>query len=75
VLQHGLKVVVFGLAGFAFASWLPLIAAMILSGYIGTVTGTRLLENLPEEKFRFWFKILLTLLAADMIQRGLAALI
>ncbi len=28
-VQHGLKIVVFGLAGFAFWQWLPLVAAMI----------------------------------------------
>ena len=39
--QHGLKIVVFGLAGFAFWQWLPLIAAMIVSGYLGTVYGTQ----------------------------------
>ncbi len=31
-VQHGLKIVVFGLAGFAFWNWLPLIAAMIAFG-------------------------------------------
>lgn len=72
VLQHGLKVIVFGLLGFAFLAWLPLVAAMIFTGYIGTILGSRLLERIPEESFRFWFKILLTVLAADMIRRGLA---
>ena len=38
--QHLLKIVVFGLAGFAFWEWVPLVAAMILSGFIGTVYGT-----------------------------------
>ena len=74
VLQHGLKVVAFALLGFAFADWLPLVAAMIATGYLGTITGSRLLERMPEEAFRFWFRILLTLLAADMIRRGVMAL-
>lgn len=74
-VQHLLKIVVFGLAGFAFASWLPLVAAMIVSGYLGTVYGTRLLERLPEESFAFWFKVGLTLLAADMVRRGATELI
>lgn len=73
-VQHFLKIVVFGLAGFAFAQWLPLVAAMIASGYLGTVHGSRWLESLPEETFRRWFRIGLTLLAADMIRRGLLAL-
>src|SRR5690606_6998789 len=47
--QHLLKIVVFALAGFAFWEWVPLVAAMILSGYMGTVYGTSLLERMPEE--------------------------
>lgn len=74
-VQHALKIVVFGLAGFAFWQWLPLIVLMIGSGYLGTVYGTRLLERLPEESFRRWFRIGITLLALDMIRRGLMALI
>lgn len=72
-VQHFLKVVVFGFAGFAFAAWLPLVAAMIASGYLGTVYGSVWLERLPEETFRRWFKIGITLLALDMLRRGLMA--
>ncbi|MEO5323065.1 sulfite exporter TauE/SafE family protein [Mesorhizobium sp. CC13] len=75
VAQHGLKIVVFGLAGFAFRDWLPLIAAMIVSGYLGTVYGTRLLERMPEESFRKWFKIAITVLALDLLRRGVAGLV
>ena len=74
VAQHGLKIVVFGLAGFAFAEWLPLIGAMIVSGFLGTVYGTRLLERMPEESFRKWFKIAITVLALDLLRRGLMGL-
>ena len=73
--QHFLKIVVFGFAGFAFGQWLPLVAAMIASGYLGTVYGTALLERLPEETFRRWFKIGLTLLALDLVRRGIAGMI
>ena len=72
-VQHFLKVVVFGLAGFAFAAWAPLVAVMIASGYLGTVHGSAWLEKLPEETFRRWFKVGITLLALDMIRRGLMA--
>jgi uncharacterized membrane protein YfcA len=71
-VQHLLKVVVFGVAGFAFAAWVPLVAVMIVSGYLGTVYGSKLLDRLPEDKFRFWFRIGITLLALDMVRRGLA---
>lgn len=73
-VQHLLKIVVFGIAGFAFAAWLPLIAAMVLSGYLGTVYGSRLLDSMPEATFRFWFRIGLTVLALDMMRRGIAAI-
>lgn len=72
-IQHLLKIIVFGFAGFAFASWLPLVAAMIASGYLGTIYGSKLLETLPERQFRRWFRIGITLLALDMVRRGLVA--
>ena len=72
--QHGIKIVAFGLTGFAFAPWLPLIAAMIASGYIGTLLGTRGLDRLPEATFRRWFKIAVTALALDLVRRGWSAL-
>lgn len=71
-LQHLLKVAAFALAGFAFAGWLPLVAAMIASGYLGTVYGSALLERLPEASFRRWFRIGITVLALDMVRRGVA---
>ncbi|MCT8998182.1 sulfite exporter TauE/SafE family protein [Chelativorans intermedius] len=74
-VQHGLKVAAFALAGFAFARWLPLVLVMIACGYLGTVYGSRLLDRLPEEGFRRWFRIALTLLALDLMRRGLAGLL
>ena len=72
--QHLLKIVVFGIAGFAFRDWIPLIAAMIASGFVGTVYGTALLERMPEATFRKWFRIGITLLALDLLRRGLIGL-
>ena len=69
-VHHGLKVLVFGLIGFAFADWLPLIAAMILTGYLGTLSGSWLLSRIPEHSFRLAFKLLITVLALDMLRRG-----
>lgn len=74
-VQHGLKIVVFGLAGFAFWDWLPLILAMIGSGFLGTVYGTRLLDRLPEESFRRWFKIGVSVLALDLLRQGIRGLL
>jgi uncharacterized membrane protein YfcA len=72
-VQHFLKVVAFTIAGFAFARWLPLIAVMIAAGYLGTISGSRWLDRMPEEQFRFWFRIVVTLLALDLVRRGLIA--
>lgn len=67
VIQHGMKIVVFGTLGFAYAQWAPLIAAMIASGVVGTWVGTRTLDNLPEATFRLGFKIVMTLVSLHMI--------
>ena len=67
MLQHGLKLIVFGLLGFAFQDWVPLVIAMIGTGFLGTFTGKKLLERLPEKVFGYVFKGLLTLLAARLI--------
>lgn len=66
-LQHLLKVLVFGLAGFAFYRWLPLMAGMILTGYAGTRVGLKLMGKMPEQLFRVLFRWILTLLAIRLI--------
>lgn len=66
-LQHSLKVMVFILAGFAYAPWLPLIIAALASGFCGTFLGTRLLQNMPEKLFRTVLKWLLTVLAIYLL--------
>lgn len=66
VLQHGLKILAFGLIGFAYAEWLPLLAAMIASGVAGTLLGTRALDNIPERTFRLAFRITMTLLGLQI---------
>ncbi|MBO9357097.1 TSUP family transporter [Bordetella petrii] len=67
VIQHGMKILVFGTLGFAYAQWGPLIATMIASGVAGTWVGTRTLDNLPEATFRLGFKIVMTLASLHMI--------
>ena len=74
-VQHLLKIGAFAALGFAFAPWWPLIGAMIASGFVGTVLGGRLLHRLPERAFRRGLKILLTLLALNLLaQAGFALL-
>jgi uncharacterized protein len=68
--QHALKVAAFALAGFAFFQWLPLMAAMIGTGYLGTLAGTQILHSMPEKRFRLVFSIVMTVLALDLVRRG-----
>ncbi|GAB4363122.1 MAG: hypothetical protein Kow0026_27420 [Oricola sp.] len=69
-IQHVLKVAVFGVLGFDLAPWLPLAFAMIASGYLGTVMGARLLQNMDEALFRLWFRIAVTVLAVELLRRA-----
>jgi len=72
VIQHGMKILVFGTLGFAYAQWAPLIAAMIASGLAGTWVGTRTLDNLPEATFRLGFKIVMTAVSLHMLWQAFA---
>ncbi len=67
VFQHALKVLAFSALGFAFAAWLPLVAAMIASGFLGTYAGTRLLKRLPTAVFRRAVAIILLALGARLV--------
>lgn len=67
-VQHSLKIVAFGIAGFAFWEWLPLVFLIVLSGFIGTKAGTLLLNKMPEEKLKLCFKIVMTLVALDLLR-------
>jgi len=69
-VQHALKILAFGVVGFAFGQWLPLVVAMIVSGYLGTKAGTLLMNKLPEKRLKQLFKITLTMVAIDLIRRG-----
>ncbi|WPD74378.1 sulfite exporter TauE/SafE family protein [Dickeya fangzhongdai] len=71
-LQHLLKILAFGLMGFAYASWLPMLAAMIASGCLGTWLGTRILDHLPEKLFRTAFRLTMTVLSAQLLWQGIS---
>ena len=71
-IQHGFKIAAFTAIGFAFLPWLPMLALMILSGFLGTLIGRRTLDRLPERAFAVVFKAILTLLALDLVVGGLA---
>jgi uncharacterized membrane protein YfcA len=73
-IQHALKVAVFGLFGFAFAGYLPLVAAMIAAGFAGTVAGGRILMRIEERTFQVAFTAILTVLALRLVWSGVAGL-
>lgn len=67
IMQHSLKILVFGLLGFSFSPWMPLLAAMIGAGFLGTLLGSRILHWAPEAVFRKALKVILTVLAANLL--------
>ena len=72
--QHIAKIIAFLVLGFAFADWLALMAAMIITGFLGTVVGVHVLHRLSERMFRHGLRVLLTVLAANLVVSALLAL-
>lgn len=70
-VQHTFKAFVFQAAGFDLRPWIVLMAAMIISGAIGTWCGLRLLRHFPAQHFQIAFKILLSLLAVRLLWQAL----
>lgn len=73
--MHIFKVLAFGALGFAFAPWAGLIVLMIISGFIGTLAGSRLLGRMQEETFRKGFRLVMTLLALNLLWQGTARIL
>ena len=69
--QHVLKIFAFGYLGFAFAPWVPVLLAMVMSGFLGTWAGSHLLNRLPERTFLVLFKTVITLLAIRLLYAAL----
>ncbi len=67
VVQHSLKIITFGLLGFAFYPWVPLILVTLLAGFIGTWIGVRLLNGFSETTFQKTLKILLSAIALYLL--------
>jgi uncharacterized membrane protein YfcA len=66
-IQHGLKIIAFGVVGFAFGPYLPLLIGLLACGFAGTYTGQHLLHRLPERAFRIGLKTILTLIALRLL--------
>lgn len=59
-IAHTLKLVAFSVAGIAIGAYVPLMAAMIITGGVGNWLGQLALHHVPEARFRLIFQILLT---------------
>ncbi|MFV2093365.1 MAG: sulfite exporter TauE/SafE family protein [Hyphomicrobiales bacterium] len=71
--QHLIRVLAFGLLGFVYGPYLPLIAAMIATGFMGTIIGRLVLMRINDGKFRWALNAILTVLALRLIWSGAAS--
>jgi uncharacterized membrane protein YfcA len=67
---HGVKILVFGLAGFAYPDWLGALILLCGCVVVGTLVGTRMLKSVSEEIFIRLYKTVLTLVALYLIVRN-----
>lgn len=70
-VQHCLKVVVFGILGFAFGAWLWVVIALSVAGFAGTMMGRAVLGRMSDHGFRRALDILLILIALRLIWSAL----
>ncbi|MEX1215292.1 TSUP family transporter [Saccharospirillum sp.] len=69
--QQLLKVLFFGFFGFVFTDWYLMIALMLITGYLGTLTGRLFLERFTAEQVQPVLKVVLTVMAARLLYLGL----
>lgn len=74
-VQHGLKVVAFGVLGFAFAQWIGVIVAMVVAGGLGTLAGRSALNHMTDVNFRRILDVVLVLISLRLIWAGVTDLI
>lgn len=73
-LQHALKIVAFGILGFAFGPWLGFTVAMIAAGFLGTVVGRRVLFRMSDKGFKRALDVVLILISLRLIWQGWSSL-
>jgi uncharacterized protein len=64
------KIAAFAVFGFAFGQYILLVAGMIVTGFLGTVVGSRALHTMPEHVFRIGFRIIMTVVALDLLRQA-----
>jgi uncharacterized membrane protein YfcA len=70
IFVHIAKLIAFSVIGFAITAYLPLIGVMILTGAAGNWLGEVALQHMPEKKYRTTLKVILTLLALQLLARA-----
>ena len=70
-VQHSFKVIAFGLLGFAFGPYVPLLIGLLGFGVLGTYSGKLVINRLPEHLFRAILRGILTLLALRLLYAAL----
>ncbi|MEM0988795.1 MAG: sulfite exporter TauE/SafE family protein [Pseudomonadota bacterium] len=75
VLQHGLKILAFGVLGFAFGPYIVLIVGMIAFGFLGTLVGKRVLMKIDEARFKLALNAILIVLSLRLLWAGATDLI
>src|SRR5215471_20756784 len=66
-ITHVAKLVAFGFLGFAIGRYVPLMAAMIVTGAVGNWLGEVALLRTKEERFRLVLQLALTLLSLRLL--------
>ncbi|MEE3327514.1 MAG: sulfite exporter TauE/SafE family protein [Myxococcota bacterium] len=71
--SHIAKIVIFGIAGFAYAQWAGLLSVLCLSVIFGTWLGTRILGHVNEVWFVRLYRLVLTVIALSLALESLPA--
>jgi uncharacterized membrane protein YfcA len=71
---HLAKMVLFGIAGFAFLEYAGLMLGMAASVIAGTWLGTRLLKHIDDDRFTQLYKLTLTVVALRLVWSGIISL-
>ena len=69
-MQHAIKVLVFGFMGFSFSDYFHIILWMIISGFIGTYVGKKVLIKFGQKYFKIFLNSILTIISIYLILNG-----
>lgn len=66
-IVHTVKIIFFGLLGFAFSDYFFLLGGMTIAVVTGSYAGTKVRYKIPNNKLKFVIKLIITLLALRMV--------